>query len=55
MELETKVDFEYERETKRKFRFKELAEEPVMGTLYVSKELFDDRPNRLEVTLRVIG
>ncbi len=55
MELERKVTFEFERETKRKYRFKEHAEEPVMGTLYVSKDLFDERPDKLEVTLRVIG
>ena len=53
--METKVEFEFERETKRKFRFKELSEEPVMGTLYVSKDLFDERPERLEVTLKVVG
>ena len=53
MELERKVSFGYERETKRKYRFKEEGEEPVMGTLYVSKELFDERPDRLEVILRV--
>ena len=52
--METKVSFEYERETKRKYRFKEQSEEPVMGTLYVSKDLFDQRPERLEVTLRVV-
>ena len=53
--METTVKFEFERETKRKYRFKEVAEEPVMGTLYVSKDLFDQRPDALEVTLRVIG
>lgn len=52
--METKVDFEYERETKRKYRFKELAEEPVLGTLYVSKELFEQRPDRLEVMVRTV-
>ncbi len=52
--METKVIFEYERETKRKYRFKEMAEEPLMGTLYVSKDLFDDRPGKLEVTLRTL-
>jgi hypothetical protein len=54
MHVERKVRFEYERETKRKYRFKEDSEEPVMGTLYVSKDLFDERPEALEVTLRVV-
>jgi hypothetical protein len=54
MEMERKVRFEYERETKRKYRFREDAEEPVMGTLYVSKDLFDERPDAIEVTLRTV-
>ncbi len=55
METETIINFKYERETKNKFRFKEDAEVPVMGTVYVSKTLFDKRPEELEVTLKVIG
>lgn len=55
MHMETKVSFKYERETKNKYRFSEDAEEPVMGTLYVRKDLFDERPDQLEVTLRVVG
>ena len=53
METQTKVKFQYERETKNKSRFREDAEDPVMGTLYVSKGLFEERPEELEVTLRV--
>jgi hypothetical protein len=52
--METRIVFKYERETKNKFRFSEDADEPVMGTLYVRKDQFDERPERLEVTLRVI-
>ena len=55
METETIINFKYERETKNKFRFKEDAEVPVMGTVYVSKTLFDERPKELEVTLKIIG
>ncbi len=46
------VTLEFERETKRKYRFAETSDEPVMGTLYVSKTAFEDRPSRIEVTLR---
>lgn len=49
--METKVSFRYERETKNKYRFKEDADAPIMGTVYVSKDLFDERPEELEVTL----
>jgi hypothetical protein len=52
--MERKVAFEYEKDTKNKYRFTEDADEPVMGTLYVSKDLFDQRPQRLEVTLKVV-
>jgi hypothetical protein len=52
--MERKVAFDYEKDTKNKYRFSEDAEEPVMGTLYVSKGLFDQRPERIEVTLRVV-
>ena len=51
---ERKVTFVYEKDTKNKYRFTEDADEPVMGTLYVTKDLFDQRPRRLEVTLRVV-
>ena len=55
METETKIAFRYERETKNKYRFKEDTDAPVMGTVYVSKDLFEERPEELEVTLRVTG
>ncbi len=53
MHVENRITFKYERETKNKYRYSEDAEEPVMGTIYVRKDLFDDRPEELELTLRV--
>lgn len=53
--MEHTVRFTYERDTKNKYRFSEDADEPVMGTLYVAKGLFEERPERLEVTLRTVG
>lgn len=53
MGTETKIAFRYERETKNKYRFKEDTDAPVMGTVYVSKDLFEERPEELEITLRV--
>jgi hypothetical protein len=53
MKMETKLLFKYVRETKNKFGFREDAEEPVMGTVYVSKGLFKERPEELELTLHV--
>jgi hypothetical protein len=52
--MERTLDFEYERETKNKYRYREAGDEPVMGTVYVSKGLFDDRPERLRVTLMTV-
>lgn len=48
-----KVSFEFERETKRTYRFKEVSEEPVIGTLYVQQSAFDEKPERIEVTIKV--
>jgi hypothetical protein len=55
MGTKTTLRFNYERDTKNKYRFREDADEPVMGTIYVAKDLFDERPDTLEVTLRVDG
>jgi hypothetical protein len=53
--MERTILFHHERDTKNKHRYQEDSDEPVMGTIYVSKDLFDDRPDRLELTLRTIG
>lgn len=53
--MESSLAFEYERATKNKYRFREASDEPVMGTIYISKDHFEDRPDKLEVTLRVLG
>ncbi|MCK5251792.1 MAG: hypothetical protein KAQ96_02540 [Thermoplasmata archaeon] len=55
METKNSLTFEYERDTKNKYRFREASDEPVMGTIYVSKDHFEDRPDKLEVTLKVLG
>jgi hypothetical protein len=52
--MESSLAFEYERATKNKYRFREASDEPVMGTIYISKDHFEDRPDKLEVTLRVL-
>ncbi len=46
--------FSFERETKNKYRFQEDSEDPMVGTLYVSKALFEDRPSSIEVELRTV-
>jgi hypothetical protein len=51
---ELRISFAHERDTKRMYRFKEESEEPVMGTLYVSKGAFEDRPSRISVTVTVL-
>jgi hypothetical protein len=53
METKTKINFKYERETKNKFRYREDADDPLMGTIYVSKSLFSERPEEIELTLSV--
>lgn len=45
--------FEFERATKRMYRFKEVSETPVFGVLYVKKEVFGvDVPNTITVTVQ---
>jgi len=51
---ELALRFAFQRDTKRMYRFEEESEEPVVGSLYVSKGAFEARPARLEVTVRVI-
>ena len=52
--MRTTVKFVHEKDTKNKYRFTEDSEEPVVGTLYVSKALFDERPDQLEVTISTV-
>ena len=50
------VKLEFERATKRTFRFKEQAPEgeEVIGTLYVQKRVFDGKePQNIQVTIEV--
>lgn len=50
----TTVEFEFERSTKNKHRYAEVADEPVIGTLYVGKSaLGEDAPETLTVTIKV--
>ena len=37
-----KIRFEFEKETKGTFRFKEVSDEPVIGTLYIKKSAVKD-------------
>jgi len=48
------VEFEYERDTKRMYRFQETSEEPVIGYLYVKKAAFSSQPKKLKVTVEVL-
>ena len=43
MGVET-ATFTYERATKNKYRFREDSDNPIVGTLYLSKKLFGDSP-----------
>lgn len=47
------VEFEFERATKRTFRFQEKTNEaPVIGTLYIQQSVFDSKePKKVKVTL----
>lgn len=45
------INFEFERETKNTYRFAEVADEPVVGTLYVKKSAFKSAPTGLTVTI----
>jgi len=52
MEL-IKAEFEFEKETRRTYRFAEVNGETI-GTLYVKKTAFDKQPKRVKVTVEVI-
>jgi len=54
MHTQKSFTFSFERETKNKYRFREEGVDPVVGTLYVSKALFESRPSTLEVELRSV-
>ena len=47
------IEFEFERATKNTYRFQEKASgNPVIGTLYVQKSVFDDKePKKVKVTV----
>ncbi|MEM0135201.1 MAG: hypothetical protein QXU18_08270 [Thermoplasmatales archaeon] len=51
--LKKEIEFEFERATKNTFRFQERASgNPVIGTLYVQKSLFEGKePKSLKVTV----
>jgi len=52
--MEKKIEFRFERETKRTYRFMEDSDDPVVGTLYIQQSAFDRRPDRIEVTIRTL-
>ena len=54
MKTEGALKFVFEKETKNYYRFKEVADgQPfVIGTLYVQKWAFNDKPVELEVSIR---
>jgi len=50
--MERTIRLVYERDTKRTYRFQEESDDPVVGTLYVKKGAFKQRPKEIEVTIR---
>lgn len=51
---EMEIHFEFEKETKRTYRFKELRDDPedvIVGTIYVQKHVFESKPKTLKVTI----
>jgi hypothetical protein len=53
MQGEFVVLMEYERSTKSKWRFREVSDTPVIGTLYLDQGVFASRPDRIYVTVEV--
>lgn len=50
--MREEVKFKFERATKNTFRFQEdTTSDPVIGTLYVKKSLFNAEPKGLKVTI----
>jgi len=45
------VEFEFEKSTKRTYRYKEVSDDPVVGTLYVKKHKLEGKPKTLQVTI----
>ena len=50
--MEHTITFTYERDTKNKYRYQEDGDDLMIGTLYVSKSAFKERPNKVQVTLK---
>lgn len=45
------AEFEFEKSTKRTYRYQEIADEPIIGTLYVKKHKVEGKPKKLKVSL----
>ena len=53
--MKIEVELEYEKETRRTYRFKENKEPPVIGYLYVQKTAFEEEPpKKIKVTIEAI-
>ena len=52
--MEKTLTFELERDTKNTYRFQEVAkgEPPLIGTLYVQKWAFENKPQTIIVTIK---
>jgi hypothetical protein len=52
--MEKTLTFELERDTKNTYRFQEVAkgEPPLIGTLYVQKWAFKNKPQTIVVTIK---
>lgn len=48
------TEFEFERPTKRTYRFRETVKPPKIGVLYVQKSALPGQPKRLRVTVEVL-
>jgi len=46
--------FEFERETRRTYRYREI-ESYQIGTIYLQKHLFSEKPKRIKVTVEILG
>ena len=52
--MERSLTFELERDTKNTYRFQEVAkgEPPLIGTLYVQKWAFENKPQTITVVIK---
>ena len=52
--MEKTITFELERDTKNTYRFQEVAngEPPLIGTLYVQKWAFENKPQTITTTIK---